>query len=156
MGSYRPDAIVIQCGADSLSKDRLGHLNLSMKGHAECLNYMFRFGVPSVILGGGGYTIENVSRCWAYETSVILGLDIDNQIPEKDQFYSSYQLDNHKLHFDIEQRPNENSKEYLDEILRTIVENIRESEIRPSVAFHSVPKKFLPEEELQWKIIDEN
>ena len=89
-GSYRPDAIVIQCGADSLSKDRLGHLNLSMKGHAECLNYMFRFGVPSVILGGGGYTIENVSRCWAYETSVILGLDIDNQIPEKDQFYSSY------------------------------------------------------------------
>jgi len=34
MGSYRPDALVIQCGADSLSKDRLGHLNLSMKGHA--------------------------------------------------------------------------------------------------------------------------
>ena len=57
IGSYRPDAVVIQCGADSLSKDRLGHLNLSMKGHAECLNYMFRYGVPAVILGGGGYTI---------------------------------------------------------------------------------------------------
>ena len=33
MSFYRPDAMVIQCGADSLSKDRLGHLNLSMKGH---------------------------------------------------------------------------------------------------------------------------
>jgi len=33
MGSYRPDVVVIQCGADSLSKDKLGHLNLSIKGH---------------------------------------------------------------------------------------------------------------------------
>jgi histone deacetylase 1/2 len=106
MGFYRPDALVIQCGADSLSKDRLGHLNLSMRGHAECLNYMFRFGVPTVVLGGGGYTIENVSRCWAYETSVILGLEVDDQIPAKDQFYNCYEHDNHKLHFPIEARPN--------------------------------------------------
>jgi hypothetical protein len=39
---------------------------------------------------------------------------------------------------------NENSREYLDNIVMTITENIREAEIRPSVAFHSVPKKFLP------------
>ena len=116
---------------------------------------MFRFGVPTVILGGGGYTIENVSRCWAYETSVILGVDVDNDIPTRDPFYSSYEHDSHKLHFDIEQRTNENTPEYLDKILSTIVENIRESEIRPSVAFHSVPKKFLPEEELEWEKISE-
>jgi len=57
MNSYRPDACVIQCGADSLSKDRLGHLNLSIKGHAACVDYMLKFGVPSIFLGGGGYTI---------------------------------------------------------------------------------------------------
>jgi len=34
VGSYRPDVFVIQCGADSLSKDKLGHLNLSIRGHA--------------------------------------------------------------------------------------------------------------------------
>jgi histone deacetylase 1/2 len=73
MGSYRPDVCVIQCGADSLSKDRLGHLNLSIKGHATCVEHMLSYGVPTIFLGGGGYTIENVSRCWAYETSVILG-----------------------------------------------------------------------------------
>lgn len=33
MNSYRPDVIVMQCGADSLAKDKLGHLNLSIKGH---------------------------------------------------------------------------------------------------------------------------
>jgi histone deacetylase 1/2 len=57
MASYRPDALVIQCGADSLSKDRLGHLNLSIKGHAEAVKYMKNFGVPIILLGGGGYTI---------------------------------------------------------------------------------------------------
>ena len=99
MASYRPDALVIQCGADSLSKDRLGHLNLSIRGHAECLNYMLRFGLPSVILGGGGYTIENVARCWTYETAAILGVEIDNKIPERDLFFSSYSQDDHNLHF---------------------------------------------------------
>jgi histone deacetylase 1/2 len=32
-GFFVPDVMVIQCGADSLSKDILGHLNLSIKGH---------------------------------------------------------------------------------------------------------------------------
>lgn len=78
MGSYRPDVCVIQCGADSLAKDRLGHQNLSIKGHAHCVKHMMGYGTPIVFLGGGGYTIENVSRCWAYETSVILGTFLFN------------------------------------------------------------------------------
>ncbi len=32
MDRYRPGAIVLQCGADSLAGDRLGCFNLSMKG----------------------------------------------------------------------------------------------------------------------------
>lgn len=31
---YRPNAIVLQCGADSLAGDRLGCFNLSLKGIA--------------------------------------------------------------------------------------------------------------------------
>lgn len=30
---YRPTAVVLQCGADSLGGDRLGCFNLSIKGH---------------------------------------------------------------------------------------------------------------------------
>jgi hypothetical protein len=33
---YRPGAIVLQCGADSLSGDRLGCFNLSLKGMRTC------------------------------------------------------------------------------------------------------------------------
>ena len=57
MDSYRPDVVVVQCGADSLSKDLLGGMNLSVEGHGECLQIMKNFGIPLVLLGGGGYTI---------------------------------------------------------------------------------------------------
>ena len=57
MSHYVPDVVVIQCGADSLSKDKLGHLNLSIRGHGELITYMKSFGMPLILLGGGGYTI---------------------------------------------------------------------------------------------------
>ena len=34
---------------------------------------MKSFNVPMLVLGGGGYKINNVARCWAYETGRILG-----------------------------------------------------------------------------------
>ena len=67
MEVFRPGAVVLQCGADSLSGDRLGCFNLSIKGHAECVRFMRSFNVPLLLLGGGGYTIRNVARCWCYE-----------------------------------------------------------------------------------------
>ena len=73
MAKYRPHALVIQLGADSLCHDKLGQFNLSLKGHGNCLKYMLGYGLPTIMLGGGGYTIENVSRCWAYETGIALG-----------------------------------------------------------------------------------
>lgn len=75
---YRPGAVVMQCGADSLAGDRLGCFNLSMKGHADCLDFLKTFDVPLLVLGGGGYTIRNVARVWAYETSVML----NEKLPE--------------------------------------------------------------------------
>ncbi|KAG2278275.1 hypothetical protein Bca52824_060830 [Brassica carinata] len=67
MDVYQPEAVVLQCGADSLSGDRLGCFNLSVKGHADCLRFLRSYNVPLMVLGGGGYTIRNVARCWCYE-----------------------------------------------------------------------------------------
>lgn len=72
MEVFKPGAVVLQCGADSLSGDRLGCFNLSIKGHAECVRYMRSFNVPLLLLGGGGYTIRNVARCWCYEVHILL------------------------------------------------------------------------------------
>ena len=43
---YRPGAVVLQLGADSLAGDRLGCFNLSMKGHAHCVSFVKKFGIP--------------------------------------------------------------------------------------------------------------
>lgn len=73
MAKYRPHAIVMQLGADSLCHDKLGGFNLSIKGHGRCLKHMLGYSLPTIMLGGGGYTPENVARCWAYETGLTLG-----------------------------------------------------------------------------------
>jgi acetoin utilization deacetylase AcuC-like enzyme len=70
MTYFEPSAIVLQCGADSLSGDRLGCFNLSIKGHGECVQIVKNLNVPLFMCGGGGYTLRNVPRCWAYETSI--------------------------------------------------------------------------------------
>merc|ERR1712098_943334 len=71
MDFYKPTAVVLQCGADSLSGDRLGCFNLSTKGHGKCVEFIKKFNLPLMILGGGGYTLRNVARLWAYETSIL-------------------------------------------------------------------------------------
>ena len=45
-----------------------------MQGHADCLTFMQSFKLPMLVLGGGGYTVNSVARCWTYETGRILGV----------------------------------------------------------------------------------
>jgi acetoin utilization deacetylase AcuC-like enzyme len=47
-----------------------------MKGHANCVRYVKKFNLPTLVLGGGGYTMRNVARAWAYETGVVVGEEI--------------------------------------------------------------------------------
>ena len=70
---FQPGAVVVQSGADSLAGDRIGVFNLSSRAHAACHAHVRSWGLPMVVLGGGGYTISNVARCWALETGVHLG-----------------------------------------------------------------------------------
>ena len=56
---------MLQCGADSLANDRLGCFNLSTRGHGKCVSFVRDFNIPTLVLGGGGYTVRNVARCWA-------------------------------------------------------------------------------------------
>lgn len=47
-------------------------------GHGRCLDFMKRWNLPLLVIGGGGYTIRNVARCWTYETSIALAVDVAN------------------------------------------------------------------------------
>ncbi|CAK5283462.1 unnamed protein product [Mycena citricolor] len=75
MEVFRPGAVVLQCGADSLAGDKLGGFNLSLSGHAACVQFLRKQHVPLILLGGGGYTVKNVARAWTYETACALGVE---------------------------------------------------------------------------------
>ncbi len=66
----------------------MGCFNLTLRGHAKCVDYVKGFHVPTLVLGGGGYTVRNVARCWTYETAVLLGkwrgFDVDDDYDEFD------------------------------------------------------------------------
>lgn len=107
--------------------------SVRLQGHAECVQYVKSFNLPTLVLGGGGYNIRNVSRCWTYETAVILDQDISNStasflgltldlrhelhcsdIPYND-FFQYYGPD-YCLHLQPSEMVNKNDRDYLEEV----------------------------------------
>jgi histone deacetylase 1/2 len=137
MEVYRPGAIVLQCGADSLTGDRLGCFNLTIKGHAECVEFVKSYNVPLLVLGGGGYTIRNVARCWTYETAKLLNKDVKDDLPYNDYF--EYFGPDFSLHIPPSNMENQNSYEYLEKHKIQLLENLSKIKGAPSVQMHEVP-----------------
>ncbi|KAJ1704562.1 hypothetical protein LUZ63_004341 [Rhynchospora breviuscula] len=137
MEVYQPEVVVLQCGADSLAGDRLGCFNLSVRGHADCLRYLRSFNVPLMVLGGGGYTIRNVARCWCYETAVAVGVEPDNRLPYNEYF--EYFGPDYALHIDPRNVENLNTEKDLENIRNMILDNLSRIEHAPSVQFHARP-----------------
>jgi len=147
MEMYQPGAIILQCGADSLAADRLGCFNLTLEGHASCVAFMKSFNVPLLVLGGGGYIKSNVARCWANETATLLGKILDENIPEHEFYYEYYSDASYKLK--VQQKSpieNLNSRTYLQDIKRCVLENLSQLRIAPSVQMQEIPPEaYLPE-----------
>jgi histone deacetylase 1/2 len=62
MKIYNPEVIVLQSGADSTAYDLIGEFNLSSIAHGEAINFMLKYNLPMIILGGGGYNLKNVAK----------------------------------------------------------------------------------------------
>ncbi|KAF2859439.1 hypothetical protein K470DRAFT_271610 [Piedraia hortae CBS 480.64] len=138
MEFYKPAAVVVQCGGDSLSGDRLGCFNLSMRGHANCVKFVKSFDLPTLVLGGGGYTMRNVARTWAYETSALVGVDLPSELPFTD--YYEYYAPEFELDVKPSNMENLNTPEYLERIKTQVYENLRRTQAVPSVQMHDVPR----------------
>ncbi|KRX02251.1 hypothetical protein PPERSA_04873 [Pseudocohnilembus persalinus] len=146
---FRPDVIILQGGADSIAHDKLGSFNLSTKGRGECVKFIQDFGLPVIKLGGGGYNVPNVARCWANETSVTLGIEQEQQllIPNTDMYYDQYQPD-HKFHvFPKNNLENKNKPEQINRTEAKILEYLREVESAPGFQFHYVPDSYKIDED---------
>lgn len=134
---YQPSAVVLQCGGDSLLGDRLGPFNLSMRGHANCVNFVKSFNVPMMVVGGGGYTIRNVARTWAFETGICNDVILPSEIPYNG--YYEYYAPTYELDVRPSNMNNANSREYLDKVLQSVLTNLDHTKHAPSVQMNEVP-----------------
>lgn len=62
---WRPEAIMLQCGADGLLEDPLSRLALSNNAHRDLVAALRDAAPRLIVLGGGGYNPWSVARCWA-------------------------------------------------------------------------------------------
>ncbi|OBT97974.1 histone deacetylase [Pseudogymnoascus verrucosus] len=158
MQYYRPEAVVLQCGGDSLSGDRLGCFNLSMRGHANCVKFVKSFGLPTLVLGGGGYTMRNVARTWAYETGLLVGEEMNAVLPFN-EYYEYYGPD-YELDVRSSNMENANSNDYLEKIKIQVIENLKKTTFAPSVQMQDVPREpmggMTEEEEAELDDLDED
>jgi len=142
---YQPGAIVLQCGADSLAGDRLGCFNLSIDGHSECVKFVKKLNIPLLVTGGGGYTKENVARCWTVETGVLVDTELPNEIPDND-YLKYFKPDCTLKTTSGNHMENLNGKTYLSTIKQQVMENLRRIAHAPGVQMHEVPPDtYIPE-----------
>ena len=81
--AHRPQAILLQCGADALEEDPLARLSLSNNAHWATVRAAMALAPRLVVTGGGGYNPYTVGRCWAGVWATLNGIPIpDRTTPE--------------------------------------------------------------------------
>jgi acetoin utilization protein AcuC len=73
----RPEAIVLQGGADGLADDPMSGLALSNRALWRVARSLMGVAPRLLVLGGGGYNPWAVARCWAGVWAVLNGIDPD-------------------------------------------------------------------------------
>jgi len=82
--------------------------------------------------------MRNVSRAWAYETGLAVGVDLPTQLPPHE--YSEYYAPDYELDVKASDMQNQNSVDYLEKIKIKIFENLKETTFVPSVEIQDIPR----------------
>lgn len=79
--AFRPDAVILQAGADGVAEDPLARLELSNNAHIEVMQALRPLAPRFLLLGGGGYNPWTVGRCWSALWARLSGQDIPETLP---------------------------------------------------------------------------
>lgn len=78
---FRPDAIVLQCGADAVEEDPMSRLALSNNAHLSVVRALGPLAPRYLVLGGGGYNPWSVGRMWTRVWAELSGQDLPDRLP---------------------------------------------------------------------------
>lgn len=81
VAAFRPDAIVLQCGADAVFEDRQSRLALSNNAHWAIVAALMLLAHRYLVLGGGGYNPWSVGRLWTGVWGILNGRAIPDILP---------------------------------------------------------------------------
>ena len=119
---FKPDVVVLQCGADMLIGDPIGTFSLTPQGLSDIVQSVLLWRLPTLLLGGGGYHFANTARFWALCTAAAVGETLPCDVPEHDGF-KHYGPD-----FDLRVSPgnrqDENTDKSVEQLLQTISGNL--------------------------------
>ena len=79
--AFRPDVLVTQLGIDSYHSDPLTHLMLSSRGFTQAVAEFTRMGYPWLAMGGGGYDLGAVARCWTLAYGIMAQKEWPDEVP---------------------------------------------------------------------------
>ncbi|ORX54678.1 Arginase/deacetylase [Piromyces finnis] len=165
---YNPQAVVIQCGGDGLIGDPLVHKNdfgngwnLDLNSYWCCVNNILNWNIPTMILGGGGYSNTNVACLDAYITAKIINEELDSNIPEHHLFpyykpdFTLYEYVGKMADKNIEEMVKENYKIPIENDSHTI-ENELEDNSNDNIKHYKRVTKSVPYLEHIIKEIEKN
>lgn len=78
--AHRPDAIVLQCGADAVEEDPQAHLSLSNQAHWSIVKGLMELAPRFLVLGGGGYNPWSVGRLWTGVWAALNGFSVPDRL----------------------------------------------------------------------------
>lgn len=81
IAAIRPQAIMLQCGADGLEEDPLARLSLSNNAHWWLIEQIRDLAPRLIVLGGGGYNPYGVGRLWAGVWATLNRFPIPERLP---------------------------------------------------------------------------
>ena len=79
--AFRPEAVVLQGGADALADDPQSRLSLSNRALWRAVALAGDLAPRLLVLGGGGYNPWSVVRCWAGIWGVLDGREVPDRLP---------------------------------------------------------------------------
>jgi len=123
---FRPEIILVQCGADGHLDDRLAHLRLTTKVYSEVVSQMHDFAHQLcngrlLLFGGGGYTLANVPRVWTVAFSALAEVKASDDIPSEwsKEFEREAKEDSPLKLYD---KPTSDDEKTLREVRKTVTE----------------------------------